>query len=465
MLETVEIPSESYVCSCAFHDCTSLREIKLSEELEGIGSCAFKNCVALTNLSIPSSISIISEYAFSNCTSLDLVIETSLFYFPQFKKTFDVKSLTIYNNKINLDDSVDNINRKIQIIRRKEIDTIVRKILEKNYCDFYSINKQDLDKIEKKINSLLETLERGSNVSYVKNKFESEIISCIEKYIKNLPVLKQYTAFIVKPKEEIYDIVNNFNPILSIKTKDDIQQYGKELIFFPTYIMSAYMRFVQTRGDYNNVIIRMKNILDRLIAPNDRKALFNKLFFRKTNNSNSNVEFNTEFIEDLSRFIDVNEVNLTEESHLLEDLSKLLSVFLDKLKMQIQFIRDYNQESLSLDCQILLSEKLKDLEISLVTMRDLFDRLNILGASNVIIYNKIELLKVTILPKLLVDSILNDKIEKNDNTIGVLNRFALTLEEIIVENEKDTKLLQIDMNLDDIKKEPNEDKIIKKVKA
>ena len=56
---------------CAFSDCTSLRNVRLSQAVSRIMDSAFSNCSLLTSLTIPKSVSYIEERAFAN-TALEM---------------------------------------------------------------------------------------------------------------------------------------------------------------------------------------------------------------------------------------------------------------------------------------------------------------------------------------------------------------------------------------------------------
>ncbi len=439
-LETVDIHSIDYMSIGLFRDCISLKKIKLSKQLRSVGRNCFENCCSLTNLTLPNTIEYIGESAFKKCSTLDLVIDTSLFDtdLSKFKYTFDVKSLTIYNNEIDLNDSLENITRKMKFIQMKEIETLVKNIICQNNINVYDISKQDSDKIEEAKQTWLKEITR----SYIRI-FIDKVTKIIEKYKKNLPALGSYNSFISKSTEEIYNIINNFNPNVTIETIDDIQKYGSKLVFFPTYITSSYLDFVRTRNDYNETIIKMKDVIDRLTKHNDKKSLIKKIFLRKNSNKNK-LELNTEFINDLNDFINVNEVNLREELKFLEEKKKLLEIFINKLEGQIEFILNYDNETLSSDSQIVLLGKSNDLKTSLLLMKSLSDKIGILGASNIVIYNKLELLKNTVLPKIILDLVIDNKIERNESTINALNSFSKTLEEVIVLNEENREVLKID---------------------
>ena len=58
----------------ALRDCSSLKNLHLSESLEFIGEGAFKSCSKLTSLKLPKSVKEIGAEAFWMCTSVTSVI-------------------------------------------------------------------------------------------------------------------------------------------------------------------------------------------------------------------------------------------------------------------------------------------------------------------------------------------------------------------------------------------------------
>lgn len=153
-LKTVNLPNYiKEIGSCAFYNCISLKSVTTHiatnkgdkflekflssdrldmclDNVERIGAGAFYKCELLETLVFSEKIRSIEPHAFESCHNLFLNIETSLFYidFLAFKKTFDVKSLILYNCKVNL----DNYEDSIRAIRRKELEERINKYLRDN---------------------------------------------------------------------------------------------------------------------------------------------------------------------------------------------------------------------------------------------------------------------------------------------------------------------------------------------
>lgn len=62
--------SVTVVDHAAFHDCTSLKDVTVSDGVKIIGDWGFGGCSSLTNIVIPSSVERIDRAAFYNCSSL-----------------------------------------------------------------------------------------------------------------------------------------------------------------------------------------------------------------------------------------------------------------------------------------------------------------------------------------------------------------------------------------------------------
>lgn len=72
-LRVVTITKESKLDNGAFHNCSFLTEINLSETITSIGQQAFENCSGLTELNIPDDVTSIGSNAFSGCSSLQVI--------------------------------------------------------------------------------------------------------------------------------------------------------------------------------------------------------------------------------------------------------------------------------------------------------------------------------------------------------------------------------------------------------
>ncbi len=74
-LKTIEIPnSVQYLWKYAFHDCTHLECIKMSNNLKQLEQSCFEGCQALRNIQLPNTLIEIGYAAFKDCTSLSKVI-------------------------------------------------------------------------------------------------------------------------------------------------------------------------------------------------------------------------------------------------------------------------------------------------------------------------------------------------------------------------------------------------------
>ena len=58
----------------AFHNCTSLASVTISDSVTSIGLCAFWQCCSLTSVTIGSRVMIIGSHAFLDCSSLESIV-------------------------------------------------------------------------------------------------------------------------------------------------------------------------------------------------------------------------------------------------------------------------------------------------------------------------------------------------------------------------------------------------------
>lgn len=71
---SIDIPNSVVsIGNSAFYECTSLKEVSLSENLTSIGSKAFYGCSALGSITIPGSVVSIKDQSFSGCDALKQV--------------------------------------------------------------------------------------------------------------------------------------------------------------------------------------------------------------------------------------------------------------------------------------------------------------------------------------------------------------------------------------------------------
>lgn len=71
-LTEIETSSVLAIDKCAFKGCTSLKSVKLNDEIRYIGVSAFEDCGALEHINIPKGVSEIEECTFKNCVSLNV---------------------------------------------------------------------------------------------------------------------------------------------------------------------------------------------------------------------------------------------------------------------------------------------------------------------------------------------------------------------------------------------------------
>jgi hypothetical protein len=109
-LTTVEMAADSVklIAMCALRDCTKLKTIRLSENLEEIHYEAFRGCSGLTSVTLPASLQQIEDAAFAHCglTSVNVpegtAVKTWDFFYPR-----DTYSLFLYH--ISLPANVRNV--------------------------------------------------------------------------------------------------------------------------------------------------------------------------------------------------------------------------------------------------------------------------------------------------------------------------------------------------------------------
>lgn len=97
-LKEVHLDNVTKINSSAFMNCTGLRELTLSPELEEIGNYAFANCILLDNIQVPANVSTIGEYAFYGCLRMqEISLNENLNTIKQraFKACHAIEDITI----------------------------------------------------------------------------------------------------------------------------------------------------------------------------------------------------------------------------------------------------------------------------------------------------------------------------------------------------------------------------------
>ena len=93
----------------AFHNCSSLKSIKIPESVTEIGGAAFYECSSLTDINIPQNVTIIGEVAFASCVSLkDITIPDSVtqIEYATFCDCLGLESITIPEGVTTIGDRV-----------------------------------------------------------------------------------------------------------------------------------------------------------------------------------------------------------------------------------------------------------------------------------------------------------------------------------------------------------------------
>lgn len=97
-LKEVHLDNVTKINSSAFMNCTGLKELTLSPELEEIGNYAFANCISLDNIQTPANVTRIGEYSFYGCRNLQkITLNENLqrIYACAFKACHALKEITI----------------------------------------------------------------------------------------------------------------------------------------------------------------------------------------------------------------------------------------------------------------------------------------------------------------------------------------------------------------------------------
>lgn len=254
-LEQIKIPPLiTRIQPRTFDFCSALTTVIIPEDtaITYIGESAFRGCESLQELSFSDKIDYVDDRAFNSCPNLHLSIGTSLFYtdLTEFKETFGVKKLTLYNYNISM------INYQIDVrkIRSRELkDKIEVYLKEHNISDAryfeYSLHKdfileiltyletiknfdyrkefnEYMDEFIKKVqnnsislngdfNKSLAPNNVSSNQNNQSNNSQNDILDYLKSYAKTLGV-----------EEKLYAIKKEIDGYLTIKNVSDVKSFS-----------------------------------------------------------------------------------------------------------------------------------------------------------------------------------------------------------------------------------------------
>ena len=487
-LQAINLPNSiTIIEDYAFEDCTNLQSINLPNNLTEIGFLAFNNCSILQSITISNNITYIKFYEFYNCPNLNTIIvsenivqtdlnkiceqiqntnETKHFNINLNSSLFNIinsishsdlsmdsvsnyfiKDLIIYNTPINLNELKNSYkknmkyikqiinNTYIDEIRKKELLDKVKEKLEHNNITnqkyFTYSEHQDL------INKIIYNL--NNSISY---NYRTDLDEYIKEYIKN-----KKTSLIT-----LNTIENNLNNKNISEVTNDLENYqikklnnneymelfnfGNDLNIYPLYISTTLHNTV-THFSKDIKIHQIKQKFDELTTISNKESFFKKLFFKY---DNDNITLNKEILEELNNSINNELANSEKEIQILNELKELITIYIKKLEEHINYLENYNLDFVNLDIidesdsllrKNIKNEKMKDLKNIINLTQEKYIQINLIISSNLIYMNKLNNLRVNLLPNLIAKIMTDNVIKKGLKNIQEFIEISNTLNEII----------------------------------
>lgn len=487
-LQSINLPdSITIIENYAFLNCTNLQSINLSNNITEIGFLAFSNCSMLQSINITNNITYIKYYEFHNCPKLDTIIVSENIVYTELNKlceqihndnetkhfninlnsslfniiksishsdlsidsvsNYVINDLIIYNTPINLTELKNSYKKNVEYgnqiisntyideIRKKELlDKIKDKLEHNNITNqkyFIYSEHQDI------INTIIYNLNNSISYDYRKD---------LEQYIKKYIESKKTSLIMLNTIE------NNLNNKNILEVTNDLKKYqikklnnneymelfnfGNDLNIYPLYISTTLHNTV-TNSSKDIKIHQIKQKFNELTTSNGKKIFLKNLFFKF---DNDNITLNKEILEELNNSINNELTNSENEIKILNELKKLIIIYLKKLEEHIGYLENYNLDFVNLDIidesdsllkKNIKNERIKDFKNIINLTQEKYIQINLIINSNLIYMDKLNNLRINLLPNLITKIMTDNVIRKDLKNIQEFIEISNTLNEII----------------------------------
>ena len=487
-LQSINLPdSITIIEDYAFFNCTNLQSINLPNNITEIGFLAFSNCSMLQSINITNNITYIKYYEFHNCPKLDTIIvsenivqidlnkiceqiqntnETKHFNFNLNSSLFNIinsishsdlsmdsvsnyfiKDLIIYNTPINLTELKNSYKKNVKYIKKIITNTYIDEIRKKELLDKIKdklehnniTNKKYFTYSEHKniINTIIYNINNSTDYNYRKD---------LEQYIKEYIESKKTFLITLNTIENnlnnknILEVTNNLKnyQIKKLNTNEymELFNFGSELNIYPLYISTTLHNTV-THFSKDIKIHQIKQKFDELTTISNKESFLKKLFFKY---DNDNITLNKEILEELNNSINNELTSSEKEIQILNELKELIIIYIKKLEEHINYLENYNLDFVNIDIidesDSLLKnnikiEKIESFKNSIILIQEKYIQINLIISSNLIYMNKLNNLRVNLLPNLIAKIMTDNVIKKDLKNIQEFIEISNTLNEII----------------------------------
>lgn len=491
-LQSINLPdSITIIEDYAFFNCTNLQSINLPNNITEIGFLAFSNCSMLQSINITNNITYIKYYEFHNCPNLNTIIVSEDTIYTNLNKICEqiqndngakYFNININSSLFNIANSISHSDLSIDSMSNYLIKDLIiyntpinlKKLIKSYKCDIeYTgmtkkqiISNTYIDEIRKKelLDKIKDKLEHNNitNKNYFTYSEHQDIINTIIYNINNSTDynyrkdLEQYIKEYIESKKTslitLNTIENNLNNKNILEVTNDLKNYqikklntneymelfnfGNDLNIYPLYISTTLHNTV-TYFSKDIKIHQIKQKFDELTTSNGKKNFLKNLFFKF---DNDNITLNKEILEELNNSINNELTNSENEIKILNELKKLIIIYIKKLKEHIGYLENYNLNFVNLDIidesdsllkENIKNEKMKDFKNIINLTQEKYIQINLIINSNLIYMNKLNNLRVNLLPNLITKIITDNVIGKDLKNIQEFIEISNTLNEII----------------------------------
>ena len=487
-LQSINLPdSITIIEDYAFLNCTNLQSINLPNNITEIGFLAFSNCSMLQSINITNNITYIKYYEFHNCPKLDTIIVSENIVYTDLNKiceqiqndneakhfninmnsslfnivnsishsdlsmdsvsNYFIKDLIIYNTQINLNELKNSYKKNMKYIKQIMSNTYIDEIRKKELLDKIK-DKLEHNNITNKnyftysehqniINTIIYNINNSTDYNYRK-----DLEQYIKEYIKN----KKTSLITLNTMENNFNnknIPEVTNDLKNYKLKElnnneymELFNFGSELNMYPLYISTTLHNTV-THFSKNIKIHQIKQKFDELTTISNKENFLKKLFFKF---DNDNITLNKEILKELNNSINIELTSSEKEIQILNELKELIIIYIKKLEEHINYLENYNLDFVNIDIisksDLLLKnnikiEKIESFKNSIILIQEKYIQINLIINSNLIYMDKLNNLRINLLPNLISKIMTNNVIKKDLENIQEFIEISNTLNEII----------------------------------
>ena len=496
-LQSINLPNNiTKIEKYMFEYCEKIKNIKLQRNITEIKEYAFDYCLNLQSLVVECDIQKIENSAFKYCPKLDTIIVSEDTIYTNLNNICEqiqndngpkYFNINLNSSLFNIINSISHSDLSIDSVSNYVINDFTiyntpinsKKFIKSYKCDIeYTgmtkkqiISNTYIDEIRKKelLDKIKDKLEHNNitNKNYFTYSEHQDIINTIIYNINNSTDynyrkdLEQYIKEYIESKKTslitLNTIENNLNNRNILEVTNDLKNYqikklntneymelfnfGNDLNIYPLYISTTLHNTV-TYFSKDIKIHQIKQKFDELTTSNGKKNFLKNLFFKF---DNDNITLNKEILEDLNNSINNELTSSEKEIQILNELKELIINYIKKLEEHINYLENYNLDFVNIDIisksDLLLKnnikiEKIESFKNSIILIQEKYIQINLIINSNLIYMDKLNNLRINLLPNLISKIMTNNVIKKDIENIQEFIEISNTLNEIINSQDK-----------------------------